>query len=330
MAVLNLEFLWTVFPIIFLSFGIAILVFIYYLGHKKGHGILKCALIAIIAVSSYLLLAQMLWSGEGVAMPSPIEQGAIIGSETSEIMDTLKSDYSEEFPDLADVEMVSEFVGSFGKIREFRLADLNGDAIGSLAVNSSSGEIRYIENIGHEWTCGGDKLSLMEAKEITGDYASRWGFKLTDSYVMEDYHINCRGEGTQGRLWEYVIIWTRKYDNVFLPNSFLVSMDAIDGTMIYCSFPCSSSPMPNKAEDLKPHIDKDEALNKAKGKIKWQRSILNSIDGVDVHEEAHLRYVFTDKGPILIWDITIAYIGIFLRYYRVSVNAYNGELSGVI
>jgi hypothetical protein len=246
----------------------------------------------------------------GEELPSPIKQGAILGTSAQEVEQALVEDFPKEFPTLDRVEFMEEDRGYLGMIKDFLLYDESGEMIGSVAVWSSTGEISSIiyHPLPDEQITPSPISSMEEAKEIARAFIAEWGFDLNEEFVLVEEYVNDK---------EYQLEWRRRFGEVLLPESFYLFINGATGTVNLAMFPKSDGPLPQSPEELKYRISREEALEIAKAQFSSREGMIPIDDEWEavLSEDVKLYYLPTEGGPRIFWRAEIMY-----EYYPLGVE----------
>jgi hypothetical protein len=257
----------------------------------------------------------------------------------------MKDKMGSEFLALDKVELTEELEGINGKYYRYNLYDSNGEMIGIVTEDASTGDIL---SIGYEYepNYGEPKLSLVEAHKIAKEYLSKWGYILSDEYALVGEELTQQYSDIGDKhAYIYQLTWVRRAGDITIAeDGCSIEIDAIGGDVIYCGFPAGINKDFSIAETIKPQISKEDALSIARSNCPspetWYQSMsLDSkedLKNVDIRVAENIEYIYVniDKEYRLIERVHITY-----EYYpkqveaneenRIGIKGYVIEIDGV-
>lgn len=225
-----------------------------------------------------------------------------------------------KFKDAKEVKLDNSLEGESGKYDCFTVYNSAEEDIGFVSTFSSTGEITSVYHGDHILSKGEPKITKEEAKKKSKAYAADWGKAISDDYVLTREDLHLRG-GDMGGIgcYVYLIDWENLSDDVsIIGDTSSFEIDAIDGEIIYCSFPMAFYPKDELAEKAKPRISEKEAFSIAKPSIpspeEWYSTLgiydLDSVKIEVVDNSAKKRFGPVPNGidqPTLMWELEIIY-----------------------
>lgn len=246
----------------------------------------------------------------------------------------IKDKVGSEFGDLDKVELTEELEGITGKYYQYSIYNGDGEMIGMVTEDSTSGDILSI-GFDYRPNYGDPKLSLEDAHKIANDYLAKWGYKLSEDYslVKEEVFPAYSDVGDQ-HAYIFQLDWVRRVGDITIPeDGCSMEIDAVSGNVIYCSFPAGISKDFGAAETIQPKISEEQAVTITRSNCPSPESWYQSMDltskmnlqDVDIKVTENVEYVYMniDGEYHLIERVRISY-----KYYPKQVESNDENLIG--